>query len=213
MSSDSTEDRWKSKETTAPTARRDRGAQTTSPSDEALVAGMANGDEAATVVFVRRYQRRVYGLARSVLFDRTVAEDVAQEALVRAWRHAAVFDPRRGSVERWMLTIARNLAIDALRKQRSVPVDPLVFVDIAAASSEASLDERAIHGDDRAATIAALRTLSEPQRRAVVLSTLHGRTALEIAEIEGIPLGTSKTRIRDGLIHLRDQLAAREATS
>src|SRR4051812_46023868 len=84
-------------------------------SDEALLAALAAGDEEAAVAFVRRYQRRVYGLAVTLLGDRDLADDVAQEAMVRAWRHAAAFDVRRGSVSTWLLAITRNLAIDALR--------------------------------------------------------------------------------------------------
>jgi RNA polymerase sigma-70 factor (ECF subfamily) len=173
---------------------------------------MASGDRAATVAFVRRYQRRVFGLAVSIVNDRAAAEDVAQEAMVRAWRHAAVFDVRRGSVERWVLTITRNLSIDTLRRRRSISTDPMSFVDVAAAATDATLDERVEHGDRRAAAIAALRTLPEEQRRAVVLATLHGRTALEVSEIEQIPLGTSKTRIRTGLMRLRAELDTERIT-
>ena len=90
-------------------------------SDEALLAGMAVGDQSAAVAFVRRYQRRVFGLAHSMTGDVGVAEDVAQEALIRVWRHAPVFDPRRGSVTSWVLTITRNLTIDALRLRRATP--------------------------------------------------------------------------------------------
>ncbi len=190
----------------ARTLRVVRFDSSSTPSDEALVAAMAADDQEATVMFVRRYQRRAFGLAATVVHDRTVAEDVAQEAMVRAWRHASIFDARRGSVERWVLTITRNLAIDALRKQRTIATDPSVFVDHASVASDSTLEERVEHGDRRAATLAALRTLPEEQRRAVVLSSLHGRTALEVAEIEQIPLGTSKTRIRSGLKRLRDQL-------
>ena len=74
-------------------------------SDEALLAGMAVGDQSAAVTFTRRYQRRVFGLAYSMTNDAGVAEDVAQEAMIRVWRHAPVFDPRRGSVTSWVLTI------------------------------------------------------------------------------------------------------------
>ena len=158
------------------------------PSDEALLAGMAAGDEASTVAFVRRYQRRVFGLAVGILVDRGAAEDVAQEALFRAWRHAPVFDTRRGSVENWVLTITRNLSIDALRKRRSTPTD--------------SVDSRSMSSS----IVRALESIPSDQRRAVVLASLYGRTALEIAAIESIPLGTSKTRIRAGLSKLRSIL-------
>ena len=176
------------------------------PSDEALLAGMAAGDEASTVAFVRRYQRRVYGLAVGILVDRGAAEDVAQEALVRAWRHAPVFDTRRGSVENWVLTITRNLSIDALRKRRSTPTDPDELVALARASTATPMEEAVDSRSMSASILHALESIPSEQRRAVVLASLYGRTAQEVAEIESIPLGTSKTRIRAGLTKLRNIL-------
>src|SRR6516225_1392432 len=79
--------------------------------DDALLGAMAAGDQEAAARFVRRHQRQVYGLAFSVTGDGATAEDVAQEAFTRAWRHAASFDPRRASATTWLLTITRNLAI------------------------------------------------------------------------------------------------------
>jgi RNA polymerase sigma-70 factor (ECF subfamily) len=177
-------------------------------SDEDLLAGMAVGDQSAAVSFVRRYQRRVFGLAYSMTNDATVAEDVAQEALLRVWRHAPVFDPRRGTVTSWVITITRNLTIDALRMRRAVPTDPDDF----AASAMMSLEhnpEDAVRRNDVGQTVrAALATLPAEQRRAVVLAAIYGRTALEISEEERIPLGTAKTRIRTGLIRLRAAVAS-----
>ena len=95
-----------------------------SVSDESLLAGLAARDPDATEAFVARFQRRVYGLARAITGDGTLAEDVAQEALLRAWRHAAAYDPRRGSVTTWLLTITRNLAIDQVRVRRPSVGDP-----------------------------------------------------------------------------------------
>ena len=92
--------------------------------DDVLLAAFAVGDEEAGAAFVRRYQRRVFGLARSIVGDRALAEDLAQEAFVRAWRHASSYDPRRGSVNAWLLTIARNVALDARRSRRVDPVEP-----------------------------------------------------------------------------------------
>jgi RNA polymerase sigma-70 factor (ECF subfamily) len=180
--------------------------QDLTPSDEALLAGMASGDEASTVAFVRRYQRRVFGLAVGILVDRGAAEDVAQEALFRAWRHAPVFDTRRGSVENWVLTITRNLSIDALRKRRSTPTDPDELVALARASTQTPMEEAVDSRSMSASILHALESIPSDQRRAVVLASLYGRTALEVAEIESIPLGTSKTRIRAGLLKLRDIL-------
>src|ERR1700728_4998672 len=117
--------------------------------DEALLAGMAVGDQSAAVVFVRRYQRRVFGLAYSMTSDASVAEEVAQEALLRVWKHAPVFDPRRGSVTSWVLTITRNLTIDALRLRRAVPTDPDDFAATALVSLEHNPEDAVLRGDVR----------------------------------------------------------------
>ncbi len=161
------------------------------------------GDQDAAVTFTRRYQRRVFGLAYSMTSDAGVAEDVAQEAMIRVWRHAPVFDPRRGSVTSWVLTITRNLAIDALRLRRAVPTDPDDFAATALISSEYNPEDAVRRGDISQTVRAALKVLPDEQRRAVVLAAVYGRTALEISESEGIPLGTAKTRIRTALIRLR----------
>jgi RNA polymerase sigma-70 factor (ECF subfamily) len=171
--------------------------------DEALLAGMALGDQAAAVVFVRRYERRVFGLAYSMTNSASVAEEVAQEALTRVWRHAPVFDHRRGSVTSWVLTITRNLTIDALRMRRAVPTDPDEFAASAMMSLEHNPEDAILRGDVSDVVRAALAGLPPEQRRAVILAAVYGRTALEISEEEGIPLGTAKTRIRTGLIRLR----------
>lgn len=174
-------------------------------SDEALLAGLAAGDADAAVAFVRRYQRRVFGLAVTLLGDRDLADDIAQEALVRAWRHAAAFDARRGSVATWLLAITRNLAIDALRARRSRPTaDEVLALSLPPVPDRAA--EASIASDEARRMADALARLPEEQRRALVLTRLHGLTAAELAEHEGIPLGTAKTRIRTGLLRLRDSL-------
>ncbi len=192
---------------------RESRVATGDPSDEALLAGMAVGEQAAAVAFVRRYQRRVFGLAYSMTSDAGVAEDVAQEAMVRVWKHAPVFDPRRGSVASWVLTITRNLAIDALRLRRAVPTDPDDFAAAAMRSNEHNPEDSVRRGDVRRVVRDALEVLPDEQRRAVVLAAVYGRTALEISESEGIPLGTAKTRIRTGLIRLRAAIEQSEGVS
>ena len=117
------------------------------PSDESLLAGMAHGDERAGLAFVRRYQGRVFGLALGMVADAALAEDIAQETLLRAWRHAPVYDSRRGAVSTWVLTIARNLTIDALRMRRAVPTDPDDLVNLGLASNEVSPDDTAVSSD------------------------------------------------------------------
>lgn len=174
--------------------------------DESLLSAMALGDEEAAVAFVRRYQRRVYGLALAILRDGPLAEDVAQEALLRVWRHAAAYDARRGSVTSWLLTITRNLAVDAIRLQRSLPLDPEYFLALGTVSREAGPVELVERSDATGEVLAALRALSAEQRRALVLAAFYGLTASEVAERESIPLGTAKTRIRSGLATLRHGL-------
>jgi RNA polymerase sigma factor (sigma-70 family) len=175
-------------------------------SDDALLAGLATGDRDATAGFVRRFQSRVYGLALTILGDSSAAEDVAQETFVRAWRHAGTYDARRGGVSPWLLTIARNLALDRARLTRSRPVDPDVVVSkLEREAGTAPIDEVARVADrDRLREL--LLRLPEHQRRALVLTTYFGRTAKEISELEGTPVGTVKTRIRDGLGKLRRRL-------
>jgi RNA polymerase sigma factor (sigma-70 family) len=142
-------------------------------------------------------------LAYSMLGDSGAAEEVTQEALIRVWRHAPVFDARRGSVTTWVLTITRNLSIDAPRLRRAIPVDPDEFLAQGLISNEGLPEEAAIAGDAVPALRAALAGLPAEQRRALVLAAVWGRTAAEISESEAIPLGTAKTRIRAGMSKLR----------
>jgi len=163
---------------------------------------MAVGDEDAAVTFVRRYQRRVYGLALAMVGDQALAEDIAQEAFLRAWRHAAVFDRRRASVPTWLLTITRNLAIDSLRLRRPVAAAPDDELWLGLASP--APDEQAELGDMRARITKALASLPAEQRRALVLAGIYGYSAAEVSKAESVPLGTAKTRIRRGLLKLRE---------
>ncbi len=181
-------------------------------SDEALLAGLGVGDARMAAAFVARFQRRVFGLALSVVGDPALAEDVAQEALTRAWRRAQAYDPRRGAVAAWLLTITRNLAIDALRLHRPTPIEADTLADFASASPERGPAEMVVSAEAGRGVRAALRLLPSEQRRALVLSAFQGRTAKEVGEIEGVPLGTAKTRIRAGLSKLR-ALLAEEASS
>jgi RNA polymerase sigma-70 factor (ECF subfamily) len=179
-------------------------------SDEALLAGFRARDPDASAAFVRRYQRRVFGLALTVLGDRGQAEEAAQEAFLRAWRHADAYDPRRGSVATWLLMIARNVAIDHARVRRSEPVDPRVLL-CDAADPAGSLEERGIAADEAHRLRAAIATLPHEQRRALLLAAFFGRTAREIGELDGTPLGTVKTRIRTAMLKLHGLLEVNDA--
>jgi RNA polymerase sigma factor (sigma-70 family) len=171
--------------------------------EAALVADFGRGDPAAAADLLRRYQGRVFGLALAVTRHRVTAEDVAQEAFVRAWRAAPVYDPRRGSLATWLLTITRNAAIDSLRSSRDAATSPQLLEEAVGHSLH---DDHTDATADRLDAQRALRTLatSHPeQARAVMLAVLAGCTAREVSQHEDIPLGTAKTRIRTGLARIR----------
>ncbi|WP_225978814.1 RNA polymerase sigma factor [Gandjariella thermophila] len=175
--------------------------------DDMLLAGLATGDEEIAVAFVRRFQRSVFATALAVVGDRQLAEDVAQQTFERAWRHAQVFDSRRGSVRTWLTTIAHNLAVDTVRTVRPVPVTPddlAAVLDAVATGPE----HHVINAESTARLRRAIAALPPDQARALVLAAIHGLTAREIAEFEHIPLGTAKTRIRAGMSKLRATLHA-----
>jgi RNA polymerase sigma factor (sigma-70 family) len=177
-------------------------------SDEALLAGLAAGDADAATAFIRRFQARVYGLVVTIVRDEGVAEDVAQETFVRAWKHARTYDPRRGRVATWLLTIARNLAIDVIRVKSAQPLDPDQVEDRLqrARVAGSSPADRSVPPDERERVRGAIAELPPEQRRALFLAAYLGRTAKEVGELEGVPLGTAKTRIRAAMLKLRDSL-------
>ena len=173
--------------------------------DETLLAGLGAGDADLAVAFVRRFQRVVYGVALTVTRDPVTAEDVAQQAFEQAWRHAQVYDSRRGSVRAWLTTIAHNLAIDVLRARTSAPVDPAELPALLTAVTETP-ERLAVARDSAAGLRRALARLPGTQARAVAMAGIYGMTARQIAVTEDIPLGTAKTRIRDGMLKLRAAL-------
>ena len=173
--------------------------------DETLLAGLGAGDADLAIAFVRRFQRVVYGVALTVTRDPVTAEDVAQQAFEQAWRHAQVYDSRRGSVRAWLTTIAHNLAIDVLRARTSAPVDPADLPALLTAVTDTP-ERLAVARDSAAGLRRALARLPGTQARAVAMAGIYGMTARQIAVTEGIPLGTAKTRIRDGMLKLRAAL-------
>jgi len=175
--------------------------------DRAVLAAMAQGDPASATVFVRRYQRPVYGLAVTMCHDSRLAEDLAQQTFERVWRHAGSYDPRRGSVRTWVLTITRRLCIDVLRAQRSTPLDP-ERIQLLLAPAPDSVEDRAVDSAEVGRMRRAIASLSPEHRRAVLFASMGGHTTAEIARFEHIPLGTAKTRLRQGLQRLRSQLVA-----
>jgi RNA polymerase sigma-70 factor (ECF subfamily) len=178
--------------------------------DEALLAGLATGDAEIAVAFVRRFQRKVFGVAIAVLGDVKLAEDVAQQTFERAWRHAQVYDTRRGSVQAWLATIAHNLAVDAARARRLIPVDPAELTTLIGVMTDTP-ERQALARETADEVRTAIAALPLPQARALMMAGIYGMTAAQIAETEGIPLGTAKTRIRAAMGKLRLSLAAKRA--
>ncbi|WP_333773140.1 RNA polymerase sigma factor [Streptomyces sp. IBSBF 3136] len=175
--------------------------------DEALLSGLATGDPELAVTFVRRFQHRVFGVAMAVTRDPQLAEDIAQQTFERAWRHAQIYDSRRGSVTTWLTTIAHNLAIDAVRARRTEPVAPEDLDALLGVVTETP--ERWALADEASALLrAAVAQLPREQARALVMAGVYGMTAQQVAEAEKIPLGTAKTRIRAAMGKLRTALAS-----
>ena len=170
-----------------------------SPSDEALLLGLGRGDPGTGITFVRRYQRRVYGLARSIVGDPTQAEEVAREALIRAWRHAGSYDACRGPVSTWVLTITRNLAVDTLKRNGAQPADLRALITLDQPAHGSIPEEAATVADETHRQRTALFELPVEQRRALLLAASYRMTAREISQAEAIPLDTAKARVRRGL--------------
>ncbi|MCD0486407.1 sigma-70 family RNA polymerase sigma factor [Streptacidiphilus sp. ASG 303] len=173
--------------------------------DDVLLDGLMTGDPEVAVAFVRRFQRRVFGVAVAVVGDVQLAEDVAQQTFERACRHAQVYDSRRGSVPTWLMSIAHNLAVDTVRARRSTPVDPEDLSTLLDAVTDTP-ERHAIADEASAELRAAVSELPRPQARALVMAGIYGMTAQQVADAEGVPLGTAKTRIRTAAGKLRAAL-------
>ncbi|MEU2717457.1 sigma-70 family RNA polymerase sigma factor [Streptomyces sp. NPDC007205] len=175
--------------------------------DEALLSGLATGDPELAEVFVRRFQHRVFGVAMAVTRDQQVAEDVAQLTFERAWQHAQIYDSRRGSVATWLTTIAHNLAVDAVRARRTEPMASEELDALLDAVTETP-EQWALADEASSQLRAALARLPRGQARALVMAGIYGLTAQQIADREGIPLGTAKTRVRAAMAKLRTTLVS-----
>ena len=168
--------------------------------EQQLVEGLLAGDDVAVRAIYARFGRPVYTLGLRLLGTREAAEELTQDVFLTAWRKAARFDASRGRLSTWLMTIAHNLAVDRLRRETGVTRPTLVLVD--EVPEQAGLDEGAVVLE-RDAALRALESLSDAERRLLARAYFRGLTAREIAEADGIPLGTVKTRLRAALIKVR----------
>jgi RNA polymerase sigma-70 factor, ECF subfamily len=186
-------------------AQEDAGAP---PYADDLLQLVARGDEAA---FARLYDiliGPVFGLVRRVLRDQAQSEEVAQEVMVALWQTASRYSPERGSAMTWAMTLAHRRAVDRVRSAQSASdrEDRVMRGELSRPFDEVAeqVSVRLEHEQVRQC----LGTLTDVQRESVVLAYYGGRTYREVGELLGTPLGTIKTRLRDGLIRLRDCMGA-----
>lgn len=176
--------------------------------DRAALDRMVRGDQDGLAAIYDRHGRLVYSLAFRIVRDQSDAEDIVQEVFSQAWRQASRYDASRGSVLGWLLTLTRSRAIDRLRGRRARPEpsgNEAVLNDIPDPAAPA--DAQAASAVQATQIRAALDGLTVLQRVAIELAFYEGLTHAEIAERLELPLGTVKTRIRQGLLKLRDRLA------
>ena len=176
--------------------------------DAARLADVAAGDAGALGVLYDRHIRAVYSIALRVLRDESEAEEVVQDVFAQVWRQASRYDRTRGTVAAWLMTIARTRAIDRLRARRARPDSAAASLDMSTEPLAPSIDPAVVIDAERDARRVrlALDTLPLVQRLALELAYFEGLTQSEIAERLEEPLGTVKTRIRLGLLKLRDAL-------
>lgn len=181
--------------------------QTASAPDDVLVTLIGAGDRQAFALFYDRHAARVHGIVRRCLVDQSQSEEVTQEIFLEVWTNAARFDAGRGSAGAWLVTIAHRRAVDRVRSsQASRHRDLRVGIREYEGSYEPverSVETRLEFGR----VVTALDRLPDQQRDAIALAYHEGYTVSEIAERLGVPLGTVKSRIRDGLTRLRRELA------
>lgn len=181
-------------------------AEPSQVSDTDLLRSVARGDEQALAAIYDRYRLILFGLILRILHDRQEAEDVLQEAFLQVWRRATDFDESRGRAFTWLVTIARSRALDRLRSlgSRAKLADEVVAHSLGDAAGDAAAD--ALRSEQGVIVRRALAELPEEQRQALFLAYFEGLTQSEIADRLGDPLGTVKTRMRSGLIRLRELL-------
>ena len=178
--------------------------------DVALVRRMCDADETALGALYDRWVRSLYSLVFHLLKDANDSEDVVEETFWQAWRKASSYEPSRGAVSTWLLTIGRRRALDRLRakgrrREQSMGGDNSVLTNVPSPALDPS---QAAEGSERRLhVLAALKELPEEQREVLELGYFQGLSQTEIAETTGQPLGTVKTRMRLAMQKLREPLS------
>jgi RNA polymerase sigma-70 factor, ECF subfamily len=175
------------------------GGPLTPQAEQELMGRLTSGDEDAIRTIYARFSRPVFGMGLRILGTPEAAEELTQDVFVAAWRKAGRYDAARGRLSTWLMAIAHNLAVDRLRRTAGrTPVATASLEELVAVGTSEEEDIL-----DRESVRRVLADLTARERRLLFLAYFRGWTAREIAETDGIPLGTVKTRLRSTLIKLR----------
>jgi RNA polymerase sigma-70 factor, ECF subfamily len=185
--------------------------QTSDPTDVSLLQRVVARDTAALAELYDRHSRLLFGLILRIVRNRAEAEEILQEAFVRIWKRAETYDARLGEPLPWIVRLARNFAIDRLRARRShaaidTPAPDGHFAEAVAAPDIQSPEVVVADAERRQAVTDALAALPAEQRQLIEAAFFEGYTHSELALRFGLPLGTVKTRIRTGMIAMRQRL-------
>lgn len=174
--------------------------------EDELLVQTARGDTAAFEQLYDRFARRVHGLVKRIVRDPTLSQDTTQEVMTELWRTAARFDPDKGAAASWILTLAHRRAVDTVRREQSSRdrIDRAGRKNLRRPAD--TIAEGVVMADEHAEVRDAMDQLTDLQREAIEMAWFDGHTYREVAAKLDVPLGTIKTRMRDGMIRLRDHL-------
>lgn len=177
--------------------------------DAQLIERLMTGEESALRKVIELYQNAVYGMAKAVLVEKSIAEEVTQDTFIALWRRPGAFDPEKGSLLGFLLAVARNKAVDRVRREEAYKKarDALLRESSSGPAGDAAFASQV---EERQAIKESLMKLSTVQREVLLLAYFGGRTYREVARELDIPEGTAKTRLRDGLARLRQLMQTEE---